>query len=114
MGAVALPQSIVRQTGSRLASAAMICRSELPEHPDAINRTVSQTSAICGAVMRVPPAVARAQGATRTSEDRTERTCMQHSNRCRVVELSGLQRPRDLVSTEDDARRHCARADELE
>ena len=25
--------------------------------------------------------------------------------RCRVVELSGLQRPGDLVSTEDDARR---------
>ena len=34
--------------------------------------------------------------------------------RCRVVELSGLQRPGDLVSTEDDAGRHCFRADELE
>ena len=32
----------------------------------------------------------------------------------RVVELSGLQRPGDLVSTEDDAGRHCFRADELE
>jgi hypothetical protein len=34
--------------------------------------------------------------------------------RCRVVELSGLQRPGDLVRTEDDAGRHCFRADELE
>ncbi len=33
---------------------------------------------------------------------------------CRVVELSGLQRAGDLVSTEDDAGRHCFRADELE
>jgi hypothetical protein len=32
----------------------------------------------------------------------------------RVVELSGLQRPGDLVSTEDDAGRHCFRADEFE
>ena len=31
-----------------------------------------------------------------------------------VVELSGLQRPDDLVGTEDDAGRHCFRADELE
>jgi hypothetical protein len=31
-----------------------------------------------------------------------------------VVELSGLQRPGDLVSTEDDAGRECFRADELE
>jgi hypothetical protein len=35
-------------------------------------------------------------------------------SRRRVVELSGLQRPGDLVSTEDDAGRHCFRADELE
>jgi len=34
--------------------------------------------------------------------------------KCRVVELSGLQRPGDLVSTEDDAGRHCFRADEVE
>jgi transposase len=32
----------------------------------------------------------------------------------RVVELSGLQRPGDLVSTEDDVGRHCFHADELE
>jgi hypothetical protein len=32
----------------------------------------------------------------------------------RVVELSGLQRPGDLVRTEDDAGRKCLRADELE
>ena len=32
----------------------------------------------------------------------------------RVVELSGLQRPGDLVSIEDDAGRKCIRADELE
>jgi dimethylargininase len=31
-----------------------------------------------------------------------------------VVELSGLQRPGELVITEDDAGRHCVRADELE
>jgi hypothetical protein len=31
-----------------------------------------------------------------------------------VVELAGLQRPGDLVKTEDDAGRHCFRADELE
>ena len=32
----------------------------------------------------------------------------------RVVELSGLQRPGDLVSAEDDAGRECFRADEIE
>jgi hypothetical protein len=32
----------------------------------------------------------------------------------RVVELSGLQRPGDLVSSEDDAGRKCFRADKLE
>src|SRR5882762_9820888 len=31
-----------------------------------------------------------------------------------VVELSGLQRPGDLVSREDDPGRQCVRADELE
>src|SRR2546430_1918390 len=31
-----------------------------------------------------------------------------------VVELAGFQRPGDLVKTEDDAGRHCFRADELE
>src|SRR5205085_5852468 len=31
-----------------------------------------------------------------------------------VVELSGLQRPGDLVSSEDDPGRKCVRADELE
>ena len=36
------------------------------------------------------------------------------ADRCRVWELSGLQGPGDLVSTEDDARRHGGRADELE
>lgn len=30
------------------------------------------------------------------------------------VELSALQRPGNLVRTEDDAGRHCFRADELE
>ena len=35
-------------------------------------------------------------------------------SRRRVVELSGLQGTGDLVSTEDDAGRHCFRADELE
>src|SRR5882724_8318818 len=34
--------------------------------------------------------------------------------RHRAEQLSGLQRPGDLVSTEDDAGRHCFRADELE
>jgi hypothetical protein len=34
--------------------------------------------------------------------------------RCRVVELSSLQRPGDLVRTEDDAGRRCLRADKLE
>src|SRR4029077_12949703 len=32
----------------------------------------------------------------------------------RIVELSDLQRPGDLVKTEDDAGWHCFRADELE
>ena len=32
----------------------------------------------------------------------------------RVIELSDLQRPDDLVSAEDDAGRHCFRAVELE
>lgn len=36
------------------------------------------------------------------------------ADRCRVWELSGLQGPGDLVSTEDDARRHRFRAEELE
>src|SRR5215212_4448434 len=103
MGAGALPQSIVRQTGSRLASAVMICRSELPEHPDAINRTVSQTSVICGAVMCAfgsADAACSAGGSASAASDvranvrrQNERTCMQHSKRCCVVELSGLQRP---------------------
>jgi hypothetical protein len=31
-----------------------------------------------------------------------------------VAELSGLQGPGDLVVTEDDAGRHCFRADQLE
>ena len=39
---------------------------------------------------------------------------LDRSSSSRVVELSGLQRPGNLVSTEDDAGRKCFRADELE
>jgi hypothetical protein len=44
---------------------------------------------------------------------RTKRRSGIHQ-RCRVAELSGLQRPGDRVRTEDDAGRHCVRADQLE
>jgi hypothetical protein len=37
-----------------------------------------------------------------------------HHIRNRPGELCGLQRPGDLVRTEDDAGRHCVRADQLE